>query len=133
MEIKGGERESDGQSLIKGNRIKLGGRARQSPFSSSSSFLFIFCFSLSLSSTFSSSPISLLSPLFRVERHTRERGGERREKKEGEKAIIDSDVGTRVCLHGRSLTQKMGGATTCPTYLFPPQFKEICFAFSTKK
>jgi hypothetical protein len=84
MEIKGGERESDGQSLIKGNRIKLGGRARQSPFSSSSSsFLFIFCFSLSLSSTFSSSPISLLSPLFRVERHTRERGGGREKREKG--------------------------------------------------
>lgn len=88
MEIKGGERESDGQSLIKGNRIKLGGRARQSPFSSSSSFLFIFCFSLSLSSTFSSSPISLLSLPSSELRDTQEREGGREERKRKERKLL---------------------------------------------
>ena len=87
------------ESLIKGNRIKLGGRARQSPFF----FLFIyFSFHFHLL-FFSSSPISL-SPHHPILPELRDKRGERERE-----AIIDSDVRCECC--GRSLTEKMGGAT----------------------
>ena len=87
------------ESLIKGNRIKLGGRARQSPFF----FLFIyFSFHFHLL-FFSSYPISL-SPHHPILPELRDKRGERERE-----AIIDSDVRCECC--GRSLTEKMGGAT----------------------